>query len=137
MSEAVDAGRLITKIGEDGYVRQRGDFLDISEDGMSGHCYILVSTKADKETQLTAENAEMQEQLNKNHAQIKILEERIEHLEGDYDHYESFDEGYRSAGADLEIAKRMRAMGMMDFLRNLQYEDYPVQAAEELYNSFK
>jgi len=117
MSEAVDAGRLITKIGEDGYVRQRGDFLDISEDGMSGHCYILVS---------------------KNHAQIKILEERIEHLEGDYDHYESFDEGYRSAGADLEIAKRMREWAiMMDFLRNLQYEDYPVQAAEELYNSFK
>lgn len=87
---------------------------------------------------LTAENAEMQEQLNKNPAQIKILEERIEHLEGDYDHYESFDEGYRSAGADLEIAKRMLANeGLMDFLRNLEKEDYPVQAAEELYNSFK
>jgi len=37
-----------------------------------------------------------------------------------------------------EIAERMREWAiMMDFLRTLKYEDYPVQAAEELYNSFK
>ena len=54
---------------------------------------------------LTDERDAMREQLNKNPAQIKILEKRIEHLKGDYDHYESFDEGYRSAGADLDIYK--------------------------------
>tara|TARA_B110000977_G_scaffold141326_1_gene179309 strand:- start:216 stop:491 length:276 start_codon:yes stop_codon:yes gene_type:complete len=41
-------------------------------------------------------------------------------------------------GWDDEIAKRMREWAiMMDFLRTLKYEDYPVQAAEDLYNSFK
>jgi hypothetical protein len=43
-----------------------------------------------------------------------------------------------SDGWDDEIAKRMREWAiMMDFLRTLKYEDYPVQAAEKLYNSFK
>lgn len=39
---AQDAGRLICKIRENGYVRQRGDWIDISEDGMTGHCYVSV-----------------------------------------------------------------------------------------------
>ena len=43
-----------------------------------------------------------------------------------------------SDGWDHEIAKRMREWAiMMDFLRTLKYEDYPVQAAKKLYNSFK
>ena len=43
-----------------------------------------------------------------------------------------------SDGWNDEIAKRMREWAiMMDFLRTLKYEDYPVQAAEKLYNSFK
>lgn len=37
-----DAGRLICKIGEDGYVRERGDWIDISEDGQSERTYVYV-----------------------------------------------------------------------------------------------
>ena len=37
-----------------------------------------------------------------------------------------------------ESEKRMREWAiMMDFLRTLKYEEYPIEAAEELYNSFK
>tara|TARA_B110000211_G_scaffold174432_1_gene197102 strand:+ start:1927 stop:2361 length:435 start_codon:yes stop_codon:yes gene_type:complete len=41
-------------------------------------------------------------------------------------------------GWNEEIAKRNLEWAiMMDFLRSLKYEDDPVQAAEDLYNSFK
>ena len=37
-----------------------------------------------------------------------------------------------------ESEKRMREWAiMMDFLRTLKYEEYPIEAAEELFNSFK
>lgn len=41
------AGRLICKIGEAGYVRQRGDWIDISEDGMSGQTFVRVCLPED------------------------------------------------------------------------------------------
>ena len=66
------------------------------------------------------------------------VEEAMEELNNNYPETLRSLSQHPSDGWDDEIAKRMREWAiMMDFLRTLKYEDYPVQAAEELYNSFK
>jgi hypothetical protein len=46
--------------------------------------------------------------------------------------------GEASKMEEEDLAKKLLEWSiMMDFLRNIKYEDYPVEAAEELYNSFK
>lgn len=66
------------------------------------------------------------------------VEEAMEELNDNYPETLKSLSQHESDGWDHEIAKRMREWAiMMDFLRNLKYEDYPVQAAKELYNSFK
>lgn len=66
------------------------------------------------------------------------VEEAMEELNDNYPETLKSLSQHDSDGWDHEIAKRMREWAiMMDFLRTLEYEDCPVQAAKELYNSFK
>ena len=66
------------------------------------------------------------------------VEEAMEELNDNYPETLKSLSQHPSDGWDHEIAKRMREWAiMMDFLRTLKYEDYPVQAAKKLYNSFK
>jgi len=91
MSDSVDAGRLI-KIGENGYVRERGDFLDISEDGNSGRTYIsaekaytngkgIIDLQAQLDNLVKAANNLLKWNLDERMLEVGLLREAIKAIE--------------------------------------------------------
>tara|TARA_B110000858_G_scaffold22243_1_gene22466 strand:- start:282 stop:602 length:321 start_codon:yes stop_codon:yes gene_type:complete len=69
---------------------------------------------------------------------LDVIDQAMQDLHETYPQtMESLDDDHTSLWND-DPAKVLREWSiMMDFLRDLQYEDYPVQAAKELYESFK